>query len=695
MGDFSEGLVFDIETNGLLDVTNPVIHCICIGDVATEHVDVYGPDKEEIDKAVSLIQAADMVIGHNIIWFDIPFIQMLYPEFAPKGVTDTLVLAQSTFPNDASRCDAFPFHEQLTGPARIGNKLGHYGERLGCPKDDYSERMKAAGEDPWLNWNPMMHAYCKQDGVVTIKLWKKIREYGNPTRQYIDLEQAVWNIVRQIEKRGVGFNIKAAYELVGVLQNTQEACVSVLRKFIKPYPLPVYETLEDGGRKRKRPKEFKVSRTRVTKWTAREEIEAWGLPPLAPITIRKFSEKTGKELKPYIGPPLIHWDEGSEYCSFDWVDFNPGSRSQCVERLRTKYGWRPTETTPDGSFKFDEKILEGIPTTVIPADVKQAFKDYFVVTKTLAMVENGEQAWTKAYKSDGCIHGRINTCGTITGRAAHNKPNLGQVPSVEKDAEKNTLYGLKGGFGFECRDLFTTTVLGWSFAGVDMSGIELRVMGHYLARYDGGKFLELVLHGDIHEENRKAFGLLKRATAKTFIYAMVYGAGDVKLGSIAAEELPNGSGLDEEQLRRIGRKARMSFMKANKAFATLIKDVQERFKKFGYVRGLDGRRLRPRGAHSALNTLFQSAGAILAKAWIVRAVEELAKAGYKWGEDYAFMLWVHDEIDLEARPEIVEDVARVVKETIAKVGVEFGMRCPLTGEAKIGHGEKATWAWNH
>jgi len=205
-----------------------------------------------------------------------------------------------------------------------------------------------------------------------------------------------------------------------------------------------------------------------------------------------------------------------------------------------------------------------------------------------------------------------------------------------------------------------------------------------MARYDGGAYGKVLLEGDIHTVNQQAAGLPTRNDAKTFIYAYLYGAGDVKIGSIV---LPQGS---EEQQRRIGQKLKASFLKKTPALKKLKEAVTAAATK-GYLVGLDGRHLHIRSAHAALNTLLQSAGALIAKQATIFAHQELSTRGYIFGKDWALVAHVHDEMQVEAKQEIADEVGRVLVQAMRRAGEHFGFRVPIDGEFKIGR----NWAETH
>jgi len=261
-------------------------------------------------------------------------------------------------------------------------------------------------------------------------------------------------------------------------------------------------------------------------------------------------------------------------------------------------------------------------------------------------------------KDDGRIHGSIDTLGAVSRRCTHSRPNVAQVPSP------------RAYMGKECRELFTAAK-GKKLVGCDMSGLELRVFAHYMAKHDGGAYAEVILNGDIHTYNQEAAGLPTRDMAKTMIYGTLYGGGDAKIG-----EIVKGTAKD-------GKRIKDAFKNNVPAYATLLEGVQAAVKKNGTLKALDGNPYFIRSPHSALNTLLQGAGALVCKQWQIETDKELQKAGYVPGVDYEFVACVHDEFTTECREEIAEDVARITESCTTKAGEYFNLRIKLDGEAKI------------
>lgn len=281
-------------------------------------------------------------------------------------------------------------------------------------------------------------------------------------------------------------------------------------------------------------------------------------------------------------------------------------------------------------------------------------RDYLLLQKRISQIKS----WFDAVGDDGRVHGKVITNGAVTGRMTHSGPNLGQVPAVRTP------------YGAECRSCWTVED-GNVLVGVDLSGIELRCFAHYLNDPD---YINEVVNGDVHTRNQKAFGVATRDLAKVVLYSTLYGASAAKVGSII--------GSTEKE----GRKIIASFERNVPAYSKLKQKV-ERLAAKGWLPGLDGRRLNIRSQHSALNTLLQSAGAIIAKQWVVNFSEELKKRKIP----YKLLAVVHDEAQLETKPEYAEEVLKIVVDSAAESGKILGFRCPVAAEGKIGR----NWCETH
>lgn len=361
-----------------------------------------------------------------------------------------------------------------------------------------------------------------------------------------------------------------------------------------------------------------------------EELEGTLREQFKPTWADAYSIKTKKQLK--IAPE----------------EFNINSRQQIVERL-FELGLQKhlTERTPGGGFKVDETVLEKIKHPLTDMMV-----EYLMIHKRLSQLAQ----WFAFLKEDGRVRGRVITNGAVTGRMTHMSPNMGQVPSCDAP------------YGKECRALWLVPE-GYKLVGADASGLESRMLAHYMG---DEAYTKEVVEGDVHTKNQHAVGLPTRKQAKTFIYAFMYGAGAAKIGAIIGGGAREGQQMIEQ------------FLDNTPALKSLREQVQ---KAKGSVKGLDGRRIRIRSAHAALNTLLQGAGAVVMKKALVICAGLLRKAKIP----HKFVVNVHDEWQIETPAFCAETVGLLSVEAIKMAGKHFKLRCPLDGAFKVGN----NWAETH
>jgi len=348
------------------------------------------------------------------------------------------------------------------------------------------------------------------------------------------------------------------------------------------------------------------------------------------VTTGRVHKTSGKPLRDIIEP------------------FNPGSRQQIAERLIEK-GWKPKKHTEKGSVIVDEATLE-----TLDFPEAKTLAEYMMLQKRIAQIDS----WLEAVGKDGRVHGRVITNGAVTGRMTHMSPNMAQVPNSGSP------------YGHECRDLWTVEK-GYKLVGIDASGLELRMLAHYI---NDDAYTHEVIEGDIHTKNQTAAGLQTRNQAKTFLYAFMYGAGPAKIGSIVG-----GSAKE-------GQKLITSFLQNTPGLKTLREKVARIYAKEGWLPGLDGRKLLVRAEHSALNTLLQGAGAIVMKQAVVLLAKELKRRKIQ----HKFVANVHDEWQIEVEESRAEEVGIIGTESIKEAGIVLNMRCPLDGEFKVGNSWKET-----
>tara|TARA_R100000306_G_C4370059_1_gene139507 strand:+ start:251 stop:1984 length:1734 start_codon:yes stop_codon:yes gene_type:complete len=463
----------------------------------------------------------------------------------------------------------------------------------------------------WTHYSEEMKKYCIQDVKVLDKLYRLL-DSKDMSEKALELEHKIAEITYQQTLNGWKFDIRKASSLLALLKEQMFLAEDEVRKVFTP--LEVWMPLKE------------------LKQTHRKD---------GGKTIN-YINQLAKGAEWYETDGELHWGY------YAYPEFNLGSRQQ-IARYLQHFGWKPKQFTELGTVIVSEAVLE---TIEIPEG--KLIAKYLMLQKRLGLVSS----WIDAIDKDDRIRGKVNTCGAVTGRMTHSSPNLAQVPAVYSP------------YGEECRELFTVEE-GYKLVGMDASGLELRMLAHYMNDED---YTNEVIHGDIHTANQKAANLKTRDNAKTFIYAFLYGAGDSKIGQITG-----GTAKDGKKLKR-------DFLKNTPSLKRLRNRVI-RNAESGYLTGLDGRLLHIRSTHAALNTLLQSAGAIVMK----RAVIILDHFSQVYKIDYKIVGQVHDEIQVEVKEKQAEFFGDLAVNCIRRAGKDFKLNCPLDGNYKIG----TTWRDTH
>ena len=460
----------------------------------------------------------------------------------------------------------------------------------------------------WDNYSQEMVEYCKQDVLVNVKVYNALRSaLSDFGSESISLEHQVQSIISTQIHNGWLLDQEGAFVLLAKLKERKFELEEAVHNTFKPLPTYVRNV---------KPK-FKKDAS------------------LSVVGLKFLGEQWATV--------------GGEFSRIDYPEFNLGSRQQ-IGRYLQYFGWKPKQFTEKGQAVVDEAVLAKV--TGIPE--ASMIAEYLLVQKRIAQV----QSWLDAVEDDGRVHGYVNANGTVTGRMTHSSPNMAQVPSVSAE------------YGTECRACWIAPK-GYKVVGMDASGVELRMLAHYMNDED---YTNEILTGDIHTANQFASGVDTRSQAKTFIYAFLYGAGDAKIGSIVGGTARDGKRLKEKFLSN----------------TPSLRDLRERVSVAsgrGYLYGLDGRRVAVRSAHSALNTLLQSAGAIVMKKALV-LLDEYAKL---WNIDYKFIGNIHDEIQTEVKEDEADVFGRLAVSCIEAAGTYYKLNCPLAGEYQIGN----NWSETH
>ena len=363
--------------------------------------------------------------------------------------------------------------------------------------------------------------------------------------------------------------------------------------------------------------------------------------------------KREEEFVPKVNNKTRGYEKGVPFTKVSYEKFNLASRKQIAERLMM-LGWKPDKFTDKNSPIVDEGVLSKI--TNIP-EAKLIAK-YLLLKKRTSQISS----WLdEVSNTTGRVHGRVLTLRCVSGRMSHNSPNMAQIPATYSP------------FGKECREVWTTDKPDTHVIfGTDASGLELRMLAHYI---DTPDYTNEILNGDIHTKNMNMAGLTNRDQAKTFIYAFLFGAGAKKISTIVgSKDLTLGKKLIDKFLSELPRL---------KSFRSQVEEAAQS----GKVRGLDGRLFNVRSAHKAVNTIIQGAGAIACKVWL----RNMMKHVYKKGLDVKLIASIHDEYQFEVNKNDIQSMGEVVKLSIKETTEQLNLKCPLDAEFKTG----SSWADTH
>ena len=593
--------VFDLETDGLYDEVT-TIHCLVLHDLNRDQTFTYGPDS--IAAGLEHLATAHVLIGQNILFFDIPVIRKLYPfyTFAAARIIDTLITTRLIWPKEKLYDMDTEQYTQVPPKLRGSASLKAWGYRLSDYKIDFKD---------FKEYSEAMAEYCRQDVTITTQLFKHTQKQ-TCSEAALKLEHDFALAIEKQIRSGFPFDVDACLDLVDDLRTKQATLEANLKELFPP-----------------------------------KKIETVFVP------------KVNNTSRGYV--------KGQPFTKVMHEEFNPGSRQQIVDRLRTKYGWVPEKSTEKGNPSIDDDVL-----SALPYPEAKPLAEYMLIKKRLGQIADGNNAWLKLVNDEtGCMHGDVVTNGCITGRCAHRNPNMGQVPAGYSE------------YGKECRGLFHAPD-GWTLIGVDAKALELRCLAGYLAYWDGGEYARVVTDEsiDIHTYNQKMFGVATRDIAKRLLYGLLYGCGALKAGTIVE---PNEK--DESVLYEIGRTAINSFMKGIPALKKLKDKVANNIAARGYLIGLDGRPLFCRSDFKGLNVLLQSSGALIMKQVVIELHNKMYDLGYVYGHDWQQNAMIHDEIEVSCLPVMVDTLTSVALESFPTAQQFFNFQCPIDGNAKIGR----TW----
>jgi len=388
-----------------------------------------------------------------------------------------------------------------------------------------------------------------------------------------------------------------------------------------------------------------------------DERAAWQLASALQTELEE-TKKLLRNRHPFVAGPVFNPKRNNKtqgyYAGCESVrlkELNPTSRDHIAWVLTTFYGWKPTQMTATGKAIIDEIILTEIASDGI--SIAGDFAKCLDITKKLGMISEGTNAWLKLCTTASRVHHHCSV-GCATFRMSHKNPNLAQVPSDER-----------------FRKLFKATP-GQVMVGADLAGIELRMLAHYLARYDQGRYADILLNGDIHQTNADKIGISRRLV-KTVTYAFLYGAGDQKIG------LSYDNTLSSSAAKAKGKEIRNAYIEAIPGLDDLLAAIRKASER-GFVKAIDGRKVLVDSPHKALNFCLQSSAGVVAKRWLLINQQTINETKLCCSQ----LAFVHDELQFECDPKHAKDLSTSLVYSAAAAGEYYKLRIPIAAEAKQG-----------
>lgn len=614
-------LVFDIEANNLLRKVSKT-HCTSALCIETQEAYHWGPSN--LEDGIIELQKADVLVGHNIMGYDIQAFRKLYPSlWNYKGeFIDTMLLGCILYPED-----------------RILS-LEAWAKKL------HLSQQKVVHED-WSTYSPEMKIRCDSDVVINAAAYSYLLKHPEyeMAKEALKIEQSVLSIHSQQAVTGVSFDIQNAVLLYEELNSRAEA---IREKIIEMAPKTVFI-----------PGVAKCKQEEVKKQQV-ATINPYKKDGSYTLATKKYFLDGYQKVK---GP----------YSKIEIQELNPDADQQ-VKDLLLSLGWVPTEW----NFKKgkDKQFIQDANGQRIPTSPKLTEDSYMSLPPGLGtmIAEYNMLCHRRSFllnkrkdrgaliavrdRGDGRVSADAFTCGTPTGRYRHS----GTVCNIPRPTSP---------YGKEIRGLFRAAPGKW-FVGADLCGIEVRCLAWYLLRGNYSRAREtadLILSpdkgNDFHTFNARHWNV-SRDTAKSGLYALMYGAG--------AKKLAQTLGKPENE----GARLKKSFYLAHPGIEELINDLEKAFSQRKYIKNIDGRPLYIRSKTKLLNTLLQGTAAVVFKKWMIAMAEVTP-------DSVRQVIAYHDECQFEVdTQEEAREWIKVCERLAKEVGKEMGAPLPIEAEAKIG-----------
>jgi len=499
--------------------------------------------------------------------------------------------------------------------------LAGWGEHLKYSKFDY---------DDWSNFSDEMMTYCIRDVQLNTVIFKKLMEElsflaaRQPLiREGLRSEMEAAKFDAYCRYYGWQFDIAKANKTLDLLLNRMKYIENV----IEPN-LPAIVKYID-----------KVPKT--PKFTKKGEYTA--------TTARMLSEYFKQSVKTtdtHILPA------GREFQRKETVKANLGNMEQVKEYLYS-IGWEPDDWKMErGVYGWEKKSPKLTATSLEKVGEHGVLINEWTTLRSRKGVLEG---WLNQLQ-EGRLHGRLWIVGTPTFRCRHEV--IANLPAVNAP------------WGKELRELLIAEE-GRKIVGADSSGNQFRSLAHYV---NDQKLTDQILSGDIHQYNADIIGTDRR-TAKTWIYAFLFGAGPTKLGQV----------LTGKKIVKAGNDSIEKYGDAIPGLKGLKERIEEIWKKTssaieGYIPGLDGRKVYTPQPYQTLNYLLQSCEAITTKSAVAYQLQKIKEEGL----DAEPRLYYHDEVAWSAADKDADRVLEILIESFAEGPKNVGVTI-MAGEGSIGN----------
>jgi DNA polymerase-1 len=613
----------DLEANGFLPVATKA-HCGVFKEKDTGRIIKFRP--HQMKEMLEYLDTVDVLIGHNILGYDLPLLEKLFGYTYNGKKVDTLVMSRLLNPKRLS-----PFH---CPNKKAPHSIEAWGYRVGRGKPEHSD---------WEVFSEAMLHRCAEDvEILELVYYELLKEAkgGN----WKDAFLLSFKLFENLQKQ-------EAYGWL-VDQEHMAFCVSQLTNWIKridsvitpklPLILEINETKTKGVYKH-------VSKPFLKSGKYSQSVLDWyadaGMPDHSTAVCGPFSR-----------------------ISFRITDLN--SRDETVDYLLS-VGWEPLEwNTNDEGTRTSPKLSKDDPFEGVNGKTGKLVARRVQCRHRRSSIEG----LIKLIRPDGRIASAVNTLA-VTGRATHR--NIVNIPQA------------KSFYGKQMRKIFISKP-GWVLVGTDSDACQVRMLcGRmndpvYTDNVLNGKKEDGT---DIHSVNMRAAKLDNRDDSKTFFYGFLFGAGDAKIGKIVKGTSARGKQLKADFLEGLPALKSLLEILTKEWKRTAKQRYNAKFNRMEYydgiITGLDGRPVKVSSEHQILVYLLQSDEAIMMTAAYNKFCKDMDRK-YKWGEDYGIVCWYHDEFTAECREDIAEDVKLIAENAIAWAGNYFNIPCPHLGQGKIG-----------